>query len=139
MLGGMAPKPTPIYALRGGKWVLVTTKDLLPGDLISLAFKKRTTDQNTNAAPAPPAAATASGSSAVVSNSTTAAPVAGGSVDDDETSHGHNIPITARDEVVPCDCLLITGAAVVNEASLTGMYAIFNSATLTKHHYAMMQ
>jgi hypothetical protein len=37
----MAPKPSPIYAYRGNKWVLVTTKDLLPGDFISLAFKKR--------------------------------------------------------------------------------------------------
>ena len=27
---------------------------------------------------------------------------------------------TTRDEVVPCDCLLLQGAAVVNEASLTG-------------------
>ena len=39
--GGMAPPPTPIYAFRQKKWTLITTKDLLPGDLISLAFKKR--------------------------------------------------------------------------------------------------
>lgn len=37
----MAPPPTPIYAFRQKKWTLITTKDLLPGDLISLAFKKR--------------------------------------------------------------------------------------------------
>ena len=37
----MAPPPTPIYAFRVKKWILITTKDLLPGDLISLAFKKR--------------------------------------------------------------------------------------------------
>lgn len=40
MLGGMAPKPSPIYVLRCGKWSLLTTKDILPGDLISLAFKR---------------------------------------------------------------------------------------------------
>ena len=46
MLGGMAPPPTPIFVFRCHKWTLVSTKDLLPGDLISLAFKKR---QNQNA------------------------------------------------------------------------------------------
>lgn len=29
-------------------------------------------------------------------------------------------PLTSRDEIVPCDCVLIRGKAVVNEASLTG-------------------
>jgi magnesium-transporting ATPase (P-type) len=42
----MAPKPSPIYAFRSGKWAIITTKDLLPGDLISISYKKRA---NTNA------------------------------------------------------------------------------------------
>ena len=46
----MAPPPTPIYAFRQKKWTLITTKDLLPGDLISLAFKKRS--NNPQVAPA---------------------------------------------------------------------------------------
>jgi cation-transporting ATPase 13A1 len=99
MLGGMAPKPTPIYVFRSGKWAIVTTKDLLPGDLISLAFKKRAANNSPGTvASAPPA------------------PADGKAKDDEES----NVGLTARDEVVPCDCLLLTGAAVVNEASLTG-------------------
>ena len=50
----MAPPPTPIYAFRLKKWTLITTKDLLPGDLISLAFKKRS--NSPQAAPQPAAA-----------------------------------------------------------------------------------
>lgn len=51
----MAPPPTPIYAFRLKKWTLITTKDLLPGDLISLAFKKRS--NSPQAAPQPAAGA----------------------------------------------------------------------------------
>ena len=40
-VGGMAPPPTPIFAYRLKRWSIITTKDILPGDLISLAFKKR--------------------------------------------------------------------------------------------------
>lgn len=29
---------------------------------------------------------------------------------------------TSRDEIVPCDCVLLRGKAVVNEASLTGRF-----------------
>ena len=33
---------------------------------------------------------------------------------------------TSRDEIVPCDCVLLRGKAVVNEASLTGMYLTYS-------------
>ena len=98
MLGGMAPPPTPIYVYRCGKWMLLTTKDLLPGDMISLAYKQHVTkkvEALANASPASNAAAGAAPLEVKVVNTTT-------------------------DAVIPCDCLLLRGAAVVNESSLTG-------------------
>jgi hypothetical protein len=70
MLGGMSPKPSPIYVYRAHKWQMVTTKDLLPGDLISLAFKKRSSATRPVVPPAtqphgvPTATATATGATA---------------------------------------------------------------------------
>lgn len=94
MLGGMAPKPTPVYVFRGGKWVLLTTKSILPGDLVSLSCKKRTPSQSNN-------------------NGTV---VEKGSNEDTEDKRA----VTLGDGIVPCDCLLLYGSAVINEASLTG-------------------
>lgn len=104
MLGGMAPKPTPIYAFRSRKWMVITTKDLLPGDIISLSFKKRSIFK---------ANLLAGGASAQM-------PVATGDPKVAEDQEEHKTPITSRDEIIPCDCLLLKGTAVVNEASLTG-------------------
>lgn len=95
MLGGMSPIPSPIYAYRGNKWIVVTTKDLLPGDLVSLAFRKRS------------GASKASAETAVATTGTD------GSNEVVKTTN--EIPITCRDELVPVDCVLISGSAVVNE------------------------
>lgn len=92
MLGGMAPRPTPLYVFRGGKWTLVSTKDVLPGDLISLAYRK----SNVKKKPA--------------------ADVIAGKTEDPPKITTHN------SDIIPCDCLLLKGSAVVNEASLTGNY-----------------
>lgn len=101
MLGGMAPKPSPIYVYRCKKWMVITTKDLLPGDIISLSFKKRSVGRPNLIAPA--AAST------------------GQPADNAQSEHDEKkTPITSKDDVIPCDCLLIRGSAVVNEASLTG-------------------
>jgi cation-transporting ATPase 13A1 len=111
MLGGMAPPPTPIYAYRLKKWIMITTKDLLPGDLISLAFKKRTNSP------------TPVGTNKKIEDKKEESLVAAGEKEekdkedkDDDSSNN----LTSRDDIVPCDCILLRGAAVVNEASLTG-------------------
>ncbi len=41
MLGGMAPIPSPIYVYRCGMWTVVTTKDILPKDIVSISVKKQ--------------------------------------------------------------------------------------------------
>jgi hypothetical protein len=110
MLGGMSPKPSPIYVYRCYKWQIITTKDLLPGDLISLSFKKRAINRPT---PVLPAGAAAPGNA--VTNA-----AAGVESKQDRTEQEHHIPITSKDDIIPCDCVLIKGSAVVNEASLTG-------------------
>jgi cation-transporting ATPase 13A1 len=87
----MAPKPTPIFVFRINKWTVVTTKELIPGDIISLSYKKR--------------------SNGIGSKK---------SVDAAKTESDIALSMTSNDDIIPCDCLLLKGSAVVNEASLTG-------------------
>lgn len=87
MLTSMAPKAIPIYIYRLNQWKLLTTKDILPSDIISLHISRPSiqsggTTQPGNATPKPPA--------------------------------GVDL------NIVPCDCVILKGSAVVNEASLTG-------------------
>ena len=96
-LNGMSSKPYPINVYRMSKWHLLTTEDLLPGDLISL--KRKQPASNTAVIPAVPAP----GAPAPGTPPKPAAPAS-----------------TASSDIVPCDCVLLNGSAVVNEATLTG-------------------
>eukprot|EP01059_Diplonema_ambulator_P037534 TRINITY_DN9975_c0_g1_i2.p1 TRINITY_DN9975_c0_g1~~TRINITY_DN9975_c0_g1_i2.p1 ORF type:complete len:1448 (+),score=544.92 TRINITY_DN9975_c0_g1_i2:47-4390(+) len=69
----MSMKPTAVLAFRDGKWMEISSLQLLPGDIISLAATKSKDKQAQESA-----------------------------------------------DVIPCDCLLLGGSAIVNEASLTG-------------------
>eukprot|EP01032_Pedospumella_encystans_P012911 gene12911-14901_t len=116
MLGGMAAAASPIYVYRCNTWKVTTTKELLPGDIISLAFKKRS-NKKVPVKVAPPAIAnTAAGAEGAVTAG--ANPTATPEAAEDPTTKA--AAYTSRDEIVPCDCVLLRGKAVVNEASLTG-------------------
>lgn len=98
MLGGMSPKSAPVYIYRCKKWVLLSTKDLLPGDLFSITYQTRASVGTTAVGSSPSA----------------------GNPGQQQPQQGGNINPTAMSDIVPCDCLLLTGSAIVNEASLTG-------------------
>uniref|UniRef100_A0A7S2I2T1 Cation-transporting P-type ATPase N-terminal domain-containing protein n=1 Tax=Haptolina brevifila TaxID=156173 RepID=A0A7S2I2T1_9EUKA len=112
-LNQMSAKPYHLPVYRNGAWASLPTTDLVPGDLISLA----PTSARANATPTATAVATPSGADAsgpqptagAVATATPAPPpppaAAAGS---------------SADLVVPCDCVLLRGSSVVNEASLTG-------------------
>ncbi|KAJ9454587.1 putative manganese-transporting ATPase PDR2 [Diplonema papillatum] len=93
----MSMKAYPVWTLRDNKWKEVITQDLVPGDVISLSVMK------TKAEPAKPE------------------PKPGGKVvaagKDEKPAPAEQ---AHQETMVPCDCLLLKGSAVVNEASLTG-------------------
>eukprot|EP00616_Rhizochromulina_sp_CCMP1243_P017602 CAMPEP_0119000990 /NCGR_PEP_ID=MMETSP1173-20130426/64353_1 /TAXON_ID=1034831 /ORGANISM="Rhizochromulina marina cf, Strain CCMP1243" /LENGTH=1550 /DNA_ID=CAMNT_0006952493 /DNA_START=19 /DNA_END=4671 /DNA_ORIENTATION=+ len=105
-LGGMASKPTPLHVFRDGAWAQLTTEDLLPGDLISLSRKRP--QQSSSQALATSGGGESRGKrDKGQGKASAAAPGAAGGK-------------AAASLVIPCDLILLTGSAVVNEASLTG-------------------
>ena len=107
-LGGMANKATALMVYRNKSWVEMTTEDLLPGDLISLTRKIKAVSGPSK--PNPRANAAAAGQTSVGEANATPA---------QQQQKQRPRPMKNND-VVPCDMLLLTGSAVVNEASLTG-------------------
>eukprot|EP00941_MAST-03F_sp_MAST-3F-sp1_P000457 g457.t1 len=104
-LAKMAQKPYPLQVYRHGCWRELTTAELLPGDLISVKpkakpttkekFEKMTKEEqkkHVESVKARQARAAKAGAAG----------------------------IGVHSDVVPCDCVMLDGSAVVNESSLTG-------------------
>jgi cation-transporting ATPase 13A1 len=103
-LKGMSVKAFDVYVYRDEKWLQESTQNLVPGDLISLKLTRPDTAQSTAVVPAgatgtkaPPASSAASIQAAARAKMAAQA-----------------------NNVVPCDCVIVRGSAVVNEATLTG-------------------
>eukprot|EP00038_Savillea_parva_P008274 m.175862 g.175862 ORF g.175862 m.175862 type:complete len:1518 (-) comp14065_c0_seq1:304-4857(-) len=111
-LSGMSTKPYPVYVYRERTWQQVSTLDLLPGDVVSL---KRVHTPTTTTTTTP-----SSSSTAVATPGQTSAPSSSAGSGSGSGSAAPNNANVAASDVVPCDCVLLRGSAVANEATLTG-------------------
>lgn len=93
-LDSMCSKPYMINVYRNRRWDKVSTEDLLPGDIISMNPK-----------------------SLVNSSGETVDPKA---IKDKKSPAAAPQQVIVPNEIIPCDCVIIRGSAVVNEATLTG-------------------
>ena len=90
-LDNMCSKPYPIYVFRNRRWNKISTEDLVPGDIISMNPKSPNGSEDEPAEPKP------------------------------SQPSAKSPPIAARPtEVIPVDCVIVRGGAVVNESTLTG-------------------
>ena len=94
-LKGMSVKAFDVLVFRDGKWMPESSQKLVPGDLISLKVSK------------PQPGAVAKASSVVPAGQKSSAPPA-------------PTVVNPAANIVPCDCVIVRGSAVVNEATLTG-------------------
>ncbi|KAJ1455667.1 hypothetical protein M885DRAFT_463980 [Pelagophyceae sp. CCMP2097] len=96
-LSGMSAKSAPVFCFRDGKWTEVDSEELLPGDLISLSRATRKANE--------PEKPEEEGKEE-------------GKMEDEPKAPKKKVPKMVH--VVPCDCLVVRGGAVCNEATLTG-------------------
>ena len=120
-LNGMSTKPRGVHVYRGGKWSEVSTVDLLPGDLISVRVAKtaETKEKEAAAEKADKAAADKEGKDGKKPDGADGGAVAVVDGGGPKPPQKKRRPPPGSD-AVPCDCVLLRGAAVVNEATLTG-------------------
>ena len=87
-LNSMSAKPYGVQVFRANTWQAMSTRDVLPGDLISLKLHKACSEGADGEVKAPATQV--------------------------------EKMLAASNEIVPCDCIVLRGSAVVNEATLTG-------------------
>jgi len=113
-LNGMSAKPTIVKVFRGGEWRDVTTDKVLPGDLMSIKFTHPDSLANEVKKKKSDTKAIAKRKKGADSKGTDKKSAA------DKTKEKAAKAAATALNIVPCDCLLLSGTAVANEASLTG-------------------
>ncbi len=117
----MSGKTYDIFVFRRGRWITQSVSELLPGDLISLSYGGGA-NANSNAG----ASGTAgSGDAASGTDNNSAAAGTDNSKTDNTNTANTSAPKPpavqpSMSASIPCDCVILQGTAVVNEASLTG-------------------
>ena len=104
----MAMRPYPVNVFRDGRWSEHSSLDLLPGDLFSLKWATQDKGGTKAATPLAVTGAAGEGSAAPAPPPAPPAPAPGAPV------------VGVNMNIIPCDCLLLKGTAVTNEATLTG-------------------
>lgn len=109
-LSGMSARSLPVLVLRDNEWQELQSEDLLPGDLISITKRRHQLDDEAkNQLGKDPV----TNSNAITDTKDTD----GKKADKDRKKRRRKRRAVYN---VPCDCLLLRGSAVVNEATLTG-------------------
>ena len=103
-LSGMSARAAPVLCLRDGQWQDVSSDELLPGDLISIA-RRRPPPLPAESPPPSPQSAEEARKRADARR---------------EFEKKRNAHFRAQPSIIPCDCVLVQGSAVTNEATLTG-------------------